>query len=436
MQEITNLKYTDALNLILESAAQSNLEMETVSIDQCLNRILAANIFCGEDIPSFHNSAMDGYAIKSENSLSASPETPVRLEILQTIAAGDSKQVRLEDLDKTLKSEKFCVEIMTGAPVPEVFDAVVKIEDVKFENSNQSNESRILLTKSVQKFENIRFKGEDFKKEDLLLEKGTMLMPEHLMGLAALGVSNVNVFKKPKIFILSTGREVVDYKTQKLNFAQVRNSNSLFLKEYLNLMGCEVEDAGIIHDDPEEFLRALNRIEKSKPDVIVSTGAVSMGKYDFVKASLLNSEAEIIFHKVKIRPGKPILFAKLKSGAKFFGLPGNPIATAVGARFFLTPYIKKLQGQQLESPMKAHLLKGTKKPSGLRCFFKAQIDLSNQSIKSLTGQSSSMISPFIKSNAWVVFPEDGDNVPENAKVEYYFLNPYPNSLKVFHEGSV
>jgi molybdopterin molybdotransferase len=403
-------------NLALGHRQTKPFDTELIGIEKALNRVLSEDLFSPENVPSFNNSAMDGFAVSSDDTFSATLENPMNLEVTEVIGAGEFSQLH--------QNHPFsCIEIMTGAPVPDIYDAVIKVEDIAIIKDEKTGRYSIQISNSVSKFENIRMKGEDYKTGSPLLKKSTILMPEHIMALSTLGISEVRVLKKPRVVIISTGKELVPFQTQNLNFSQIRNSTGLFLEQFLQTMNIDVEFAGTIHDNPQEFFDLVQRIEKTNPDVILTTGAVSMGKYDFIKSCLADLGAEILFHKVAIRPGKPILLAKMKSGITFFGVPGNPISTAVGTRFFLVPYLKSLMLQSSESPMKARLIEDTKKPQGLRCFFKAKVNFSNHSVESLPGQASFMISPFTQSNAWVVFPEENTVVQKNTEVDIYPLYP-------------
>lgn len=410
------LTYQEALTALRNLAMTKALETEIISLEKALNRVLSEDIFSPEDVPSFDNSAMDGFAICYEQVLKAEPNHPIQLEVIGTIGAGDFAEM-------VEAKSGGCLEIMTGGPVPEGYNAVVKMEDVKYRQDIKTGPKTIQIQHPVAQYENIRFKGEDYKIGDPLLSRATILMPEHIMALATLGQAQVSVYKKPKIVVISTGKELVPYSTKKLGLSQIRNASGVFLTHFFNQMGCEAEFAGIVPDEPKDFFDLIEKIEVTRPDIIVTTGAVSMGKYDFVKSSLADLGAEILFHKVSIRPGKPILFARMRSGAAFFGLPGNPISTAVGARFFLTPYLRSLLKQKPESPLKVNLAKKTKKPEGFRCFLKAQVNLAEHRGAGLPEQASFRVSPFTKSNAWIVLLEVGSQVQQDTEVEVYPLYP-------------
>jgi molybdopterin molybdotransferase len=169
----------------------------------------------------------------------------------------------------------------------------------------------------------------------------------------------------------------------------------------------------------------IDQILKHQPDVIVTTGAVSMGKHDFVSSALKELGAETVFHKVAIRPGKPILFAKFESGPVVFGLPGNPVATVVGWRFFIEPYLRELMGLKAEAPLRAKLPEQPDSPEGLRCFYKARLGENSNEVEVLSGQMSFMVSPLLDANVWAVIPEQ--TIGKDLTIDVYPLQSHIGS---------
>ncbi|MGK5087617.1 molybdopterin molybdotransferase MoeA [Bdellovibrionota bacterium FG-2] len=423
------LSYTKARG-ILTQVAQSfgPWGVESVSLDQSLGRVLATDLFSPEAVPSFDNSAMDGFAVNALLTFSASPAAPLKLKALGCISAGDAPIC----VDYPA-AEGGVFEIMTGAPMPVShgsmkFDGVVKIEDVELVRDAKGNPQEVILRKALKPGENVRFIGEDFKREQQIGEKGRGITPECIMAFASLGIAKLEVLRKPKVIFLSTGRELVDLDTGALKVGlkpgTIRNSSAPYLEASLKTFGAQATFFGNIQDDAREFERVLDRVLAEKPDVVLTTGAVSMGKFDFVAQVLEKKGAEVFFHKVKIRPGKPILFAKL-GNVSFFGVPGNPVSTAVGLRFFVVPFLRNLMGLKNESAIWAKLEGVVKKPPGLECFYKAQLRVSAQDgqarVKILQGQASFMVSPLLEANAWAVLPESIDVLREGELLEVYPL---------------
>ena len=385
------------------------LETEPIRVSESLGRIVAGDIFSSENIPSFNNSAMDGYAFRFFDKKALS--SPEKYKVLGTIAAGDDiTQLRATHEDETW-------EIMTGASIPLDCDSVIKVE----ETCRNGNE--VVFTATPKRGNNVRKAGEDFLDGDLVIQQGTKMFPEHVMALAALGIEQIKAIKKPRIGVISTGAELST--GSHLGPGKIRNSTAPFLMAELAMLGVDSKFLGTNSDDPAEFLSVLRHQVEQNVDIVISTGAVSMGKYDFVATVLRDLGAEICFHKTAIRPGKPLLFARLGKTA-FFGIPGNPVSTAVAIRFFVEPYLRALLGQQPEFGQLMTLKNGIKKPDGLRCFFKAQCFLSgeNSTVEVLVGQESFKVSPLLAANAWVVLPEAGSWVEAGEKVRVFGMHSW------------
>lgn len=406
------ISYSAALELLLSLSPK--LGTEWVSLENSVGRVAAQTWVSDQPVPRFANSAMDGFAVVSEQTLLASPLNPIQLEVRGSIVAGDPSVIH--------PSPVGVWEIMTGAPVPIGYDAIVKIEDVEVERDSAGNVEKISLKAPLQEGENYRDAGEDFQIGDPVVEAGTLLAPEHILALASFGHAEILVYKKPRVAVISTGKELVSV-GKPLETGQIWNSTAPFLMTALTKLGADAQYYGIMADEPQEFMRALGAILKNKPDVVLTTGAVSVGKHDFVADALKECGVEIGFSKVAIRPGKPILFGTLKDGPVFFGLPGNPISTAVGLRFFVEPYLRKMQGRPRELPMKARLMNESAKPSGLRAFYKAKMDWTGETPRAviLPGQSSFMVSPLLKANAWAVLTEGNSKFEPGTWVELYSL---------------
>lgn len=420
------ITYSESLAILTASARDRRLPVEWVPLDQTLGRVVGQEVRGAEAIPGFDNSAMDGFAVSSEATQMASAEHPVRLRVLGTIMAGD----RITERPGTRREN--CFEIMTGAPMPEggragALNAVVKIEDVVVHRASDGRPESIELKRALKPFENVRERGEDFAEGQTIFRPGTQLAPEHLMAAASLGLAKLPVIRRPRLAFLSTGDELVPYTTRELEPGQIRNSTAPYLVAAGPRFGAECRTYGVVGDSPEDFLKRLHAMTDDGADVIVTTGAVSMGKCDFIKEALEHAGALIRYHKVAIRPGKPGLFAELPSPGRpvVFGVPGNPISTVVGLRFFISPYLRMLAGQPAELPLRARLAAPAPKPEGLRCFFKARLECGPEASKvtALHGQPSFMVSSLLEANAWVVFPEAGREAVEGTEVDVYPIFP-------------
>lgn len=407
------IPYPNAIELLLSACTQT-LPTEKVSLEDSVGRVAAQTVLSHLQVPHFANSAMDGFAVISEQTLQADRTHPIHLPVMGSIVAGDPIVMHPAPLGAW--------EIMTGAPVPLGFDAVVKIEDIELKRDSSGNIESITIWAPLHEGENFRDAGEDFQIGDSVIEAGTLLGPEHILALASLGHAEVEVRKKPRVALLATGKELVAVGNP-LEPGQIWNSTAPFLMTSLKKLGAEPEYFGIQADDPRIFLESLDRALETRPDLVLTTGAVSVGKHDFVAEALKERGVKLLFSKVAIRPGKPILLGTLQNGPVFFGLPGNPISTAIGLRFFIEPYLRNLLGRPREIPKRAKLMNDSSKPLGLRAFYKAKIDWTSETPRALIlpGQSSFMVSPLLKANAWAVLPEESAKQEAGTWIEFYSL---------------
>lgn len=391
------LSYSEALARIHAQALQ--VKTESVTVAQALDRVLAAAVHSRETVPAFANSAMDGFAVCAEETLAASPQQPVTLGIAGLTAAGDAPSMQARAAHSAWR-------IMTGAPLPRDYDAVVPIENVRVEGD------RVQITAPATRGDHCRAAGEDFRQGALVLPAGVRVQPAQITALATTGVGEVSVARRPRVLFFTTGNELVDDPAQALQPGQIRNGNGPYLDAALRHLGVGAINGGRVRDEADSFIRTLQNLFDSDdelPDVILTTGAVSAGDFDFVPQVVRALGGEIIFHKVAIKPGKPVLFARLPNGVFFFGLPGNPISTAVGLRFFVQPLLARLQGMADEVPLRAALSGALKKPrADFRHFLKAQVFVDSDGllrVRAHSGQESHKIAPLLASNAWLILDE-------------------------------
>ncbi len=418
------IQYHEALEHLERVAATHLLSSELIHLDQCLGRVLAEDVLSSEQVPSFHNSSMDGFAVFAKDTIGASQSHRVKIKVNGMVAAGDLHAF------KTFANQGagVAVEIMTGAPVPEGgLNAIVRIEDVVVERDQNGNAISILVHEESESGEFIRPIGTDYQIGQKVFNRGTRIEPEHILAASSLGIHQLKVIRFPKVVIISTGSELVSPETKTLEPGMIRNSTGPFLKAKFKTIGIDAHYMGVIQDDPRVYRQALESALEMGADLILSTGAVSMGKFDFV-TDVLN-ELNVIphFHKVAIRPGKPILFAEFDKKSKntiFFGIPGNPVSTAVGFRFFVEPFIRMCLGLKKEKPQFANLLKDVIKSDGLQCFFKSKTMVQDERVmvEALNGQASYIVSALVEANSWVVLPIDGGLIPAGTRVEVFPLH--------------
>ena len=414
------ISYKNSIKILKKSKIKINDEI--IKINSCINRVTANNIFSKVNNPAADNAAFDGFVINSKDTRNLNKKKKRLFKIIGTIAAGD------KTINK--KSKKFqTYEIMTGSIIPKGFDTIIPIEQIVF-YPNKKNPKYILIDKRIKKYQHIRFKGSDYKKNDLLIKKGTILLPAHILALRSLGINSVKVKRKPNILFFSTGNEISNQK--KIPDWKVRNSNSHYINSLSDNFLFNFINGGTLKDNHQiKFEKEIKKMFSSKVDIIITSGAVSAGKFDFVPSVVKKHKLSNYFKGVAIRPGKPILFAKFKSKHKaFFGLPGNPISSAACFRFFVYPYLQNLLGIVEERPLKAVLKNQFIKKINFTRFVKSKINTTkNGKIETeiLKGQESFRIKSFNKSNIWTLLPSGKSNFKKGDVVECFFPD-HPNKL--------
>ena len=322
------LELDDAVAHIL--AAVPPAQNESVSLDQAARRVLLETILAPIDLPTFDNSAMDGYAVRAADLESARADAPVPLQVVGRVAAGEQFAAPL--------ASGCCVRIFTGSPLPSGADAVLMQEDTR-PDSNSPN--RILSLDRVKPRENIRFRGEDVKAGKTLAESGTVLHAALLALLSATGLVQVQVGRRPVVSLLATGSELQEPGTA-LAPGRIYESNRLMLAELVRSAGGGPQVLPLVKDELSATKAALERAFGAC-DVLVTSGGVSVGELDFVKQAFQACGGRLQFWKVAIKPGRPFLFGRW--GEKFlFGLPGNPISALVTFVLLVRPALLRWQG--------------------------------------------------------------------------------------------
>ncbi len=390
------ISYKKAIKLIKKNSII--LSSDKISIEKALNRICTKDIFSPSKYPSFDNSAFDGFALASKETKGLSLKKIKKFEILKTIAAGDNPKINNYKKNST-------VGIMTGALVPKQFDTILPVEKAKYLPSKKKP-THIILDKELKKFDYIRFGGEDYKVKSLVIRKGQKIQANHLTALAALGIKEVAVKKIPKIIFFSTGSEVTDYKKKNIPLWKIRNSNNIFFSNFGKSLNLKVINGGIIKDnEPNKLKKALKKAMRSDIDLIVTSGAISAGKFDFIPKFIKEFGFQNKFKGSKIKPGRPIMLSKLKKKL-FLGLPGNPISTAAGFRFFLYPLIRNMLGMKKEKIFNAKLLSKYSKRKDFTHFLRCSLAVTKNGtceIKILKGQQSNRLKALVEANCWGVF---------------------------------
>jgi molybdopterin molybdotransferase len=408
------IPYSEALECVLAEARP--LPRESVPLDRAWGRHAAGEIRSPGAIPPFPNSAMDGFALAvGPQGLPAGTEMPV----VGRVVAGDGPPPVASPDRGPAQAPEGAWEIMTGAPVPPGMDTVVPVERVEVrERDGRATSIRLLDPEPPGR--NIRPAGADFASGDPVITAGRPIGPLEGMALSALGIPRIPVLEIPGAAVLSTGPELVDDPELPLPPGGIRNSNGPFLAGALEREGVRVVLRRTLGDEEGPFLEAMEEAMGRGAHLVISTGAVSMGKHDFVPDALERMGARLLFHRAAIRPGKPILAAVLPGGALHFGLPGNPISATVGFRFFVLPWLRRLRGLPPEPVVRLPLAETRGKPGLLRQFVKARVEAGESGglrVVVLPGQESFRIAPMLRATCWAVLPEGTDRVEAGTPVE-------------------
>ena len=389
--------YTAAISKLNKNTL--NIGSEIVSIKNALNRISSKEVIAKSDYPADDNTAFDGFAVNSKET----KNTFQKFKILKTIAAGDNPYIK-----KVPKLS--CIEVMTGAIIKKPFDTIIPIEDIEFFPSKQ-NAKYIIIKKKIKKSEFIRPKGSDYKKGNKIIRKGELINPAHILSLKTLGIDKVLVKKKVNIVFYPSGNELSDKKN--IPSWKIRNSNTIYLNSLIRSLPVNFTVKKILRDkDQKLFKKQISKQLKSKTDILITSGAVSKGKFDFIPSVISQFKLKNHFKGVAIRPGKPIMFAKFNNNKCFFGLPGNPISSVACFRFFVIPLLFKSLGLKVEKPIFAKLKNKFSKKKKFTRFVKGKLTFDKKGLvqfEVFEGQESYKIEPFVKSNAWGVF-KDGVSV--------------------------
>ena len=371
------------------------VDTENLTLHQSLNRILAADIVSGIDVPGHTNSAMDGYALSGDDLPDRTPRT---LRVIGTAFAGQPFDGRC--------SPGQCVRIMTGAAMPAGTDTVVMQEHVE-----NTGDMEIRVPPGQAKRQNVRQSGEDIRRNSAVLFKGRPLQPADLGVLASIGVDRVDVFRRPRIAFFSTGDELRPVGSR-LGDGDIYDSNRYSLHGMLSQLEVAIDDLGIVRDNPGDLERAFSQASNSA-DLVITTGGVSVGEADFVKP-IIEAMGTIHFWKIAMKPGRPLAFGRL-GGAAFFGLPGNPVSVMTTFYQFVLPAIHRLAGRSAYAPLIMDVVSNSdlKKRPGRYEFQRGVLSRneSGQLTVTVTGkQGSGILSSMSRANCLILLDEDCDGI--------------------------
>ncbi|HVK38433.1 MAG TPA: gephyrin-like molybdotransferase Glp [Candidatus Kapabacteria bacterium] len=404
------ISFTDARRIIQESATRE-MSIETVPLVLAAGRVLAHSIVARESVPPSANSAMDGYAVVAADTSGATVETPVLLSVIDEASAGSVAT-------RTLGPRQ-AIRIMTGGLIPEGADAVVEVE------STSEADGVVAIARTVRPGEAVREPGDDMRAGETVIDEGKRLTPGDIGVLATLGIVNVPVRIQPKVGILATGNEIVEPWRQPAP-GQLRNSSAAALYAFCAQAGAEPIDLGIARDDRDELAEKLEG--GLRFDVLLTTGGVSAGLYDYVQHLLPAAGVDVRFHTVNIKPGKPVLFGVHAEGPDetlVFGLPGNPVSTLVTFHQFVRPAICALMRQTTEplriaAALETPLRKSDDKRHFVRGVLRRDVDGALK-VASTGSQSSGAMSSMSRANCLIVLAENERSKDAGEMVEVEML---------------
>jgi len=413
---LERVRADDALELFLGAVKFNQPEAEEVGIDDGLGRVLDEDVCAECDVPPFDRSAMDGYAVRSIDTLGASQNNPLILKVGGVSEMGLNCNVALGGFE--------AVRISTGAPLPEGADAVIMLEYAR-----DLGGDRIEIYRPVTPNENVSRKGEDIKKGDNVLLKGTVLQPQDIAIVVAVGREKVRVLRRLRIAIMSTGDELVEL-GEEVKPGQIIDVNRHALVASVRDLGCEPVDLGIARDNLEDMRSKIEEGLKLA-DIIVVSGGISVGAKDFVSEAVNSiGKPGIIVHGISMRPGMPTALAAI--GDKPLVLsPGNPVAALISFNVFVKPIAAKMLGTPAGyvkgQVVRAKVTRKVASPTGLRTFLRVIVMKENDKYvaQPIRIAGSGIISSLVEANGIVVIPEWKEGLEKDEEVEVELLRPLP-----------
>ena len=396
----------------------TKLGHETVPLIQSLDRIIAEDIVSPINLPSFDNSAMDGYAIHAADSQDASETNPVSLTVVMDILAGAAPTGHLE------KGQ--AARIMTGAPIPAGATAIVPVEDTN-DNWQKGDSSppppRVSILRSAAEGRHIRRVGENIPAGAAVMAAGTLIRPAELGMLAAVGRTEVKVIRKPKALILTTGDELADIH-QPLAPGKIRDTNSYTLAGLIHQAGGIPVRLPIAGDSLDSIRKLYRTALDQQPDMLISSAGVSVGAADLVKV-VMNELGDIGFWRINMRPGKPLAYGAIQ-GIPFFGLPGNPVSAMITFEIFVRPALAKMAGRRYQPQVIKAKIAADMQSDGRRSYNRVTLSrMDGETVAKSTGiQSSGALMSMVLADGLAIIPEDTRFVPAGTELPVILLRPF------------
>lgn len=396
----------EARQIILDGI--NPLPLEKVNILEALGRVIGEDVAAPRNLPPKNNSAMDGYAVRAEDTKAATTQNPIVLTVTEDIPAGT--------IPKQPLGAGQAARIMTGAPLPGGADAVVRME-----NTRKDGGKVHILAAAVSGLD-IRVAGEDVAAGETVVGRGTVIRPAEVGMLAALGRSFVYVHQRPTVAILATGDELVDIDEPPSDW-KIISSNSYATAAQVLESSAAILQLGIVKDCREDLISKFR--EASRADLIISSGGVSVGDYDLVKDIMKEVGNTMQFWQVAMRPGKPLAYGAIQ-GVPVFGLPGNPVSSMVSFEQFVRPSLLKMMGHKniFRRQIRAILEDDLEKMAELRYFIRGWVrrEAGRYYVRSTGEQGSGILKSMVRANALIVLPEAETSIARGTEVQVQLLD--------------
>jgi molybdopterin molybdotransferase len=394
----TTITVDEALARVLARIAP--LDVAESPLLEALGSVIAEDAVADRDVPPFRNSAMDGYAVRGADVA----REGVRLAVIGSVAAGQMPE-------GTVGAGQ-AMRIMTGAPMPDGADSVVRVEDT------DNGQDTVTITHATTAGTAVRWAGEDLRRGEAVVRRGAVLRPAEIGVLASIGRTHVSVVRRPNVAIVSTGDELVDV-AQEPGPGQIRDANRYSLASAVRALGCPAFELGIVRDDASDLKHALGNAAFG--DLVLTSGGVSVGDHDHVKP-VVDAMGAMDFWSIALRPGRPLAFGELRTkrgSVPIFGLPGNPVSALLTFELFVRPALLKMAGHtKLHRPRAtAKLQDRIEKPSGLRMFARGIYDEGARTARSTGPQGSGILRSMSLANCLIDIPEAVTSVEAGQTVE-------------------
>lgn len=410
LEKRTPIAVGEAVQRVMKYASVGKIE--EVAVDKCYGRYVAVDVVADQDVPAFDRSPYDGFAIRAIDSAEASADNPVAFEVVGTIGAGFV-------FNDTVQQGQ-AVRIMTGAPIPAGCDAVVMLELTK--SFDEDGKTYMSVKRAFQSGTNISYRGEDMKQGAVLIEKGSYINPGVAALLATFGYANVPVFKKPVIGVIATGSELLE-PHEALAPGKIRNSNAYMMIAQIERAGAEAKYYGKLSDDLDVCIDAVKRA-MTEVDMLITTGGVSVGDFDYLPQIYDAIGAEVLFNKVAQRPGSVTTVAQC-NGQLLFGLSGNPSACYVGFELYTHPAINAMFGKKRPHLRREKAVLGVdfKKANPFTRFIRATVSIENGALVAVPSgfDKSSAVSSLATANAFIVLPGGTRGYEKDMQVDVLLL---------------